>query len=412
MLILKMKKIATFMLSAVLSTSLLGPNVFAEMRPVEKDVYINKIETDLRIPEERQNVIDLVLRMASEQGHSKEFAMYGLSVLIKLKASVDEINNLLTGTGLSLYDTSNDMYSTLLYEVLNIYPNINKFPDKEGQEFAFFDIIQEIIYVGRGFIVNIFDNPKFEQLTPRAQRNALKCIALNNRRNNMLGLDNKTIKHINSKIRKIHSNDELLLATINGIFKGKEVELCTLYQWAKRGGTSRDVSEAERKEILLDLANIGRGGNYDGKQIALNALIGGRSYQTIAREDPYGREILLTVVRRSTDQNDKLSALNALIGGRPYEQLAGNKEGREILFKLAEIPHDIREQIIALETLKNFYETSSINSEIKKIFLNQLDEIAKKIATDKGPTLPKEERERLEMITRRGRNWNQKTSEN
>ncbi len=107
-----------------------------------------------------------------------------------------------------------------------------------------------------------------------------------------------------------------------------------------------------------------------------------------------------------------LEDLLTKIGGRPYEQLAGNKEGREILFKLAEIPHDIREQIIALETLKNFYETSSINSEIKKIFLNQLDEIAKKIATDKGPTLPKEERERLEMITRRGRNWNQKTSEN
>ena len=115
------------------------------------------------------------------------------------------------------------------------------------------------------------------------------------------------------------------------------------------------------------------------------------------------------------DTQERLSALKALIGDQSYDQLAKvNQEGREILFTLARIPHDTQEQICALEALKHFYETSFRDPKRnrKKKILRKLDAVAKKIATAKGPMLQKEERERLEMITRRGCNWNQKTSEN
>ncbi len=111
-------KVFVIIFSALLGIQSMGlPNAFAEMRPVEKDIF-DDIERKRHpmggIKCDNRKIIRDIMEMNYE-GKSLEFKLYCLSMLFRLGAKSGYINSFVEKNRINLDDTSNPGYIYLIY---------------------------------------------------------------------------------------------------------------------------------------------------------------------------------------------------------------------------------------------------------------------------------------------------------
>ena len=115
----KRNKVFSIIFSTILGIQSMGlPSVFAEMSLDEKEIF-SRIESKRHDPKYKnyEKIIDFINCM-KYKGKSLDFKLYCLSMLFRLGAKANDINEFITKNGIDLDDTSNPYYIYIIYRSL------------------------------------------------------------------------------------------------------------------------------------------------------------------------------------------------------------------------------------------------------------------------------------------------------